>query len=64
MQSKVEEIKTALREARNMGYLCKYEEAIKLYKKIIDSIEQEIILNNVSRKSLEDWRSFQADDIQ
>ena len=63
MQSKIEEIRATLKEARNMGYLGKYDESIKYYKKIIDSIEQEIILNNVSRKSLEDWRSFQADVI-
>lgn len=47
-----------------MGYLCKYDESIKYYKNIIDAIEQEIILNNVTRKSLEDWRSFQVEVIQ
>ena len=64
MQSQIEEIRQNLKEARNLAYLCKYDEAIKFYKQIIDAIEQQIILNNVSRKSLEDWRTFQADVIQ
>lgn len=64
MENKVEEVRVSLKEARNLGYLCKYDESISHYKKIIDSIEQEIILNNVSKKSLEDWRSFQANVIQ
>ena len=40
MQSKLEEIRQNLKEARNFGYLCKYEDSIKYYKKIIDAIEQ------------------------
>lgn len=42
----------------------KYDESIKQYKKIVDSIEQEIILNNISRKGVEDWRLFQGEVIQ
>lgn len=38
MQNKLEEIKQDLKDARNFGYLCKYDESIKNYKKIIDSI--------------------------
>lgn len=58
MLNKVGEIKADLKEARNFAYLCKYQQAQKLYKSIIDSIEQEIILNNIGRAELEDWRKF------
>lgn len=64
MENKMEEMRQNLKEARNFGYLCKYDESIRHYKKIIDSIEQEIILNNVSKKTIEDWRTFQANVIQ
>lgn len=40
MQSKLDEIRSTLKEARNAGYLCKYDESMKYYKKIIDAIEQ------------------------
>lgn len=49
MQSKVGEIMADLKEARNFAYLGKYSQSQKLYKSIVDSIEQEIILNNVGR---------------
>jgi len=38
--NRVDQIKVSLKEARNMGYLGKYLEAQKEFKKIIDSIEE------------------------
>ena len=35
----------------------------KVFKKVIDSVEQEIILNNINPKNLEDWRKFEAQVI-
>lgn len=63
MQSKVEEIRHDLREARNFAYLGRYEDSIKQFRKIVDSIEQETILNNIQKKSIEDWRKFQGEVI-
>ena len=40
MLNKVGEIKADLKEARNFAYLGKYQQAQKLFKCIIDSIEQ------------------------
>jgi hypothetical protein len=47
-----------------LAYLGRYEESIKRFKKMVDSIEQEIILNNVHKKSIDDWRKFEADVIE
>lgn len=58
MQSKLDEIKHDLKEARNFAYLGKYDQSLKQFKKIIDTVQQEIILNNIPRKSIEDWRKF------
>lgn len=60
----MDEVKHDLKDARNFAYLGKYEESLKHFKKIADSIEQEIILNNVHKKSIEDWRRFQFEVIQ
>lgn len=38
MESKVEEIKLSLKEARNSAYLGRYDDAIKNFKKIVDWI--------------------------
>ena len=40
MLSKNDGIKADLKEARNLAYLSKYQQSQKLYKGIIDSIEQ------------------------
>lgn len=63
MQSKVDEMRHDLKEARNFAYLGRYEDSIKQFRKIVDSIEQEIILNNVHKKSIDDWRKFEAEVI-
>ncbi len=52
-----------VKEARNLAYLGRYDDSIKLFRKIGDSIEQEIILNNIHKKSIEDWRKFQSEVI-
>ncbi len=38
MQSKIDDIRHDLKESRNFAYLGRYDESIKLFKKIIDSI--------------------------
>ena len=40
MQSRMDGIKADWKEARNLAYLCKYQPSQKLFKGIIDSIEQ------------------------
>lgn len=40
MQSKTDGMMTDLKEARNLAYLGKYQQSQKLFKGIIDSIEQ------------------------
>jgi hypothetical protein len=34
---------------------------VKQFRKIVDSIDQEIILNNIQKKSVDDWRKFQGE---
>ena len=53
-------LKADLKEARNLAYLGKYAQSQKLLKGIIDSIEQEIILNNIPKKDLEAWRQVES----
>lgn len=37
----------------------RYEESQKLFKRIVDSIEHEIVMNNVDKRTIEDWRKFE-----
>lgn len=52
MMNKIETMKADIKEARNAAYLGKYQQALKLFKTVIDSIEQEIILNNVPKADI------------
>lgn len=39
-------------EARNQAYLCKYETSHKMFKKVLETIRQEMILNNFNRRDI------------
>lgn len=60
MNAKIEELKKTLREARDHTYLGRYQESQKLFKKIVDTIEQEVMMHNVDRRMLEEWRKFES----
>jgi hypothetical protein len=62
--NKIETMKADIKEARNAAYLGKYQQALKLFKTVIDSIEQEIILNNVPKADIELWRQVESNVIQ
>lgn len=64
MMSKIEAMKADIKEARNAAYLGKYQQSLKLFKAVIDSIEQEIILNNIPKADIEVWRQVESNVIQ
>ncbi len=64
MMSKTEAMKADIKEARNAAYLGKYQQSLKLFKAVIDSIEQEIILNNIPKADVEVWRQVESNVIQ
>lgn len=61
MSITIDELKKVLREARDHAYLGRYQESKVAFKKLVDSIEQEIMLNNIDRKMIDTWRKFEND---
>lgn len=56
MLAKLQEINMMISQARDQAYLCKYDTAQKMFKKILEIIRQEMILNNFNRRDIQTWK--------